>query len=130
MSDKKGIFTKEQEAKLAQIIDQAIKLKGFPEKLDGFVFKLLLSFTDDTYADMIPEPLKNDLSALATALLEKDYKTAEILATNLVNNCVDIPMIDEEAEALIFESVIKLVAGAVKKWLNKEQGKTVSEDKK
>ena len=115
----KGIFTSEQEKQLAQLLDDAVKLKGLAEIADGYIFRGIITFVDDSYADRLGTDIKDQLSKLATAVLEKDFKTAEIEATSLLNSLVDIPGLGEESEALLFKGAIELIVAAVQKWIER-----------
>ena len=63
----KGILTVVQEKKLAQILDDAVKVSGVFELIDGYLFKILLTFLDDTYADKLSVEIKTELGQLAEA---------------------------------------------------------------
>ena len=117
----KGIFTAEQEKKLAQLLDEAIRMKGFAELVDGFLFKALITFVDDSYADRLGEEIKADLSNLATACLEEDVEAAEALAAVLLNTLIDIPGLEEDSEALIFKGAVELIVASVMKWVESRQ---------
>lgn len=65
----KGIFTAEQEKFLAEKLDEAIKLKGILEVVDGMVFRGIISFVDNAYADKIQVEIKTKLQELVTAVI-------------------------------------------------------------
>jgi hypothetical protein len=122
----KGILTLEQEQKLGILLDDAIKLKGWiPELLDGYVFKAIITLVDDTFIDKLQEDLKVKLAALADAVMAEDIELSETLSTDIINELVDIPGLDEGAEGLIFKAVIEITVGAVIKWIvSKKSAKT------
>lgn len=122
--DTKGIFTKEQEQKIAGILDDVAKLKGFLELVDGYAFKIVIAFVDDEFAERIPEQYKDKLRALATALLNEDFDLAETLASEAINELVDLPLLDEETEGVIFKGAIEFVVGLVQKWIAKKKAAT------
>ena len=76
-----GILTKEQQQKVAAMLDDAVKLKGFAELLDGHLFKALIAFVDDTFVDKLNEELKTQLSDLVTACINEDLEAAQELQT-------------------------------------------------
>jgi len=116
--EEKGIFTLEQEKKLASLLDDVVKLKGvILELIDGYVFKAVITLVDDMFIDKIKEEIKIKLAALVDAVLAEDVELAETLATDLVNSLIDIPGLEEDAEGLIFKGVIELLAGAILKWI-------------
>lgn len=120
-----GIFTVEQEKKLAELLDNAIKLKGIAEFIDGYLFKAVITFVDDRFIDKIQEDIKIKLSALADACLDEDVELAQELAADLINSLIDIPGLDEESEGLLFKGVIEFIVGAVLDWIQTKTGKPV-----
>ena len=109
----KGILTAVQEKKLAQMLDDLVKLKGVLELVDGYVFKVVITLLDDRVVDKLKEEIKIKLAALVDAVLGEDVLLAEQLATDIINSLVDIPGLDEESEGLIFKGVIELIVGAI-----------------
>ncbi len=120
-----GIFTVEQEKKLAELLDNVVKLKGVAEFIDGYLFKAVITFVDDKFIDKIKEEIKVKLSALAEACLAEDVELAEELAADLMNSLIDIPGLDEESEGLLFKGVIELIVGAVLDWIQSKKGEPV-----
>ena len=108
-----GILTAVQEKKLAQMLDDLVKLKGVLELVDGYVFKVVITLLDDRVVDKLKEEIKIKLAALVDAVLGEDVLLAEQLATDIINSLVDIPGLDEESEGLIFKGVIELIVGAI-----------------
>ena len=51
---KKGILVKTVETKLAQKLDEVVKLNGLWESIDGIAFKLVISAVDDTLGEKNP----------------------------------------------------------------------------
>lgn len=119
--ENKGILTVDQEKKLAELLDNKINLKGFLELVDGYVFKALITFVDDKFADKIKVEVKTKLAELVDAVLADDVNKAEELAAEVINMLVDIPGLDEEAEGLLFKGVIQLLVGVVLDWINSKK---------
>jgi hypothetical protein len=117
----KGILTSEQEKALAQKLDEAIKLKGFLELIDGIVFKALITLLDDQLVEKLPEKIKTSLAAIATAVIANDVETAETLATDLINGLIDVPLLDEESEGLIIGAIIRLIVSSILTWINSKK---------
>ena len=118
----KGILTVVQEKKLAQILDDAVKVSGVFELIDGYLFKILLTFLDDTYADKLSVEIKTELGQLAEALMVSDWDAAELVATSIINRLVNIPGLDEDSEGLLFKGIIEIVVGAVLKLIGQKKG--------
>ena len=120
--DEKGIFTKEQEKFLANVIDDALKLKGFLELVDGYAARVVISVVDDQLIDKLKLEVKEKLAAVAEAALNEDIDAAEDAASDLLNFLVDIPGLDEDAEGLIFKGAVELALGAILKWIENKRG--------
>lgn len=123
--EEKGILNPEQEKKLAELLDELVKLKGFLELVDGYVFKALITFLDDKFADQIKVEIKLKLAELVDAVLAEDVEAAEILAADVINMLIDIPGLDEEAEGLLFKGIIQLLVGVVLDWINSKKEEPV-----
>lgn len=123
--EEKGILTPEQEKKLAELLDNVIKLKGFLELIDGYAFKALITFLDDKFADQIKLEIKLKLSELVNAVLAEDIPTAETLAAEVINMLLDVPGLDEESEGLLFKGVVQLVVGAILDWIETKKQEPV-----
>jgi len=108
-----GILTKQQEKKLAKIVDEAIELNGLLELVDGYAARVLISLIDDKALDKLPEGLKLNLSLLVDAAIDEDVERAEKIAANIINDFVDIPGLNENEELMIFEGAIKIIVGAI-----------------
>jgi hypothetical protein len=120
--EEKGILTVEQEKKLAELLDDVIKLKGVLELIDGYVFKALITFLDDKFGDKIKVEIKIKLGELVDAVLDVDLERAETLAADVINMLIDVPGLDEESEGLLFKGLIQLLVGVVVDWIeNKKQ---------
>jgi hypothetical protein len=122
----KGVLTLEQEKKLAELLDNAIKLNGILELIDGYVFKAVITFIDDTYIDKLSVDIKTQLAAIVTAVLANDVELAETLSGELISTLVKIPGLDEQSEGLLFKGLIEILVGSVIAWINKEKGTKVT----
>jgi hypothetical protein len=122
----KGILTAVQEKKLAEMLDDLVKLKGLLELIDGYVFKVVITLLDDTIVDKLREDIKIKLAALIDAVLGNDVLLAEELATDIINSLVDIPDLDEESEGLIFKGIVELIVGAILNKLEEIKGEKIT----
>src|ERR1035437_1439921 len=100
-----GILTPAQESQLAVWLDDLVKLKGFWELIDGYIFKILITLLDDKSLDK----LKVDLKAQ--------------LATDILVGLVQIPGVDSTVEGLIFGAAIQLAVAAIISKLQVKTGK-------
>lgn len=122
----KGILTVVQEKKLSEILDSAVKVSGIFEFIDGYLFKILLTFLDDTYADKLSVEIKTELGQLADALMASDWDAAENVATSIINRLIDVPGLDEDAEGLLFKGIVEIIIGAVLKLIGQKKGMIIA----
>jgi hypothetical protein len=122
----KGIFTREQEKKLASLLDDLIKLKGLFEVVDGLVFTAIISLVDDNYINKLPDEIKIKLSEIVEAVLADDVELAELKATELINALVDVPLLDEEMEGLLIGSFVRLIVSSILKWIEDKKEQPVT----
>jgi hypothetical protein len=122
----KGIFTREQEKKLASLLDDLIKLKGLFEVVDGLVFTAIISLVDDNYINKLPDEIKIKLSEIVEAVLNDDVELAELKATELINALVDVPLLDEEMEGLLIGSFVRLIVSSILKWIEDKKEQPVT----
>lgn len=121
MADNKGIFTAEQEKVLAVMVDDAVKLKGFAELIDGYVARIAVTVIDDQLIDKLKAEIKVKLADLATAVLAKEWDTAEELAAEVLDDLINIPGIDDDAESLLFKGFVEVLVAAIQMWIEKKR---------
>jgi hypothetical protein len=116
MSTEKGILTSELESKLAVMLDDAVKLTGILEAVDGMAFKIVITAIDNNVADKIPEPYKTTIAELLVDILqEQDYEAACNKAAMFLDTLIDIPGLDDPTEAMIFQGIFTVIAGLLAK---------------
>jgi hypothetical protein len=121
-----GILTRDQEQKLAEMIDDVLKFKGILELIDGYLARVLITILDDKIIDKIKEDVKIQLADLVEAAFDGDIELAEAKAADLINMVIDIPGLDETSEGLIFAGAIKIAVGAILAWIEQRKGTTVT----
>lgn len=112
----KGILSKELEVKIAQQLDNLIKLNGFLEIIDGKAFQLIIQQIDDKFAEKIPEPYKSEIKEMiVTVYEEQNYEQAIYDAMDFLDTLIDIPLIDDESEAMVFRGLASIIFAIVAK---------------
>jgi hypothetical protein len=112
----KGVLSPELESKIAQWLDDAIKLPAILEAVDGMAFKLVISQLDNKFGEMIPQPYKGQISELFEMVFdEQDYTAAITLGFEALDTIIDLPLFDDETEALIFEGFAQIVIAILAK---------------
>lgn len=119
----KGFLTNDQEKQLAKIIDDAIKAKGLLELVDGFAAKALITVIDDAVLNKInlSDALKFNIQALIDAALNEDVEEAQDIASDIINDLVDVPGLDEDTEGLLIKGAVEFVVAAIIKWVQDKE---------
>lgn len=124
MSDKKGILSKKDEKWLSKFLDEAIKLKGIAEAVDGFAFRILIVTLDNIVIEKyVPEDWQNPIEKLIE--LGKARDKAGIAA--FLDSKIDLPWVSDVAEIAIFNSVVTFIAGQMYKYIDSIE---IAEDEK
>jgi hypothetical protein len=103
---RKGILTPDQEKKLANILDEKIKLNGLLEAFDFYLFKALIQVVDDYAVDKLEDNLQLQIIEFVDLVIEGKYEEASEVAAKLSDNVIDIPGIDDEKEGVIFKETL------------------------
>ncbi len=125
MTEEKGILLVEDEKKLSVIIDDAIKGKGVLELVDGYLARVAIGYVDNSLVDKLKADLKAKLAVTAKLAIAEDWEAAETSLADLLNSYVDVPVLEEDSEGLIFLGLIQLIAGAIKAAIEKKKAEKV-----
>lgn len=118
----KGLLTRDQEKFFGKLIVDGLELKGLPGLAARFGIPILIKTVDDNYGDKIEDPWRGYLTQLITKLqlaLEDGVLTEEELddllnlAAEILNAEIDIPLLDETSELIIFTQTLKLIAAFI-----------------
>lgn len=122
MANRKGLFTPEQEDFLATVLDDFFKFKNpLLEQFDKIVFKNLVRIGDDTGFEKISQDWKDSLVPIIDAAMLGKVEEVRKFTTDLLNEKIDIPKIDEEQELMIFDAFTKFIAAAVDYYIQKKK---------
>jgi len=125
---KKGILTKEEEKFFGKLIADEIHVEGIWSPIVKWTLPMLISAVDNNVGDNIPEPWQTHAERLTTMIhvsmqdkiITKEEQEDIINYTAIVINAeVDIPLLDEEQEALTFITLLKFLASVIRKWVTK-----------
>jgi hypothetical protein len=121
MTERKGLFTPQQEDFLAKLLDEIVKFKNpFLEMVDGMVFKVLIQTADNQGLDKIPEEYKADLRSLIDAAMAEKWEEVRRLFTDVLVKHANF-FKNAEASLLFFDGVTKLIMSAIDWYVQKKQ---------
>lgn len=108
---RKGLFSKEHEKKLAQMIDDAKKWKNpLIEMADGKISLMSIMYIDNVWLDKIPDEFQNPLEPIIDKMFEGDYLQAADELADIADQYIDIPGLDKTNEHDLIYHFIVFVA--------------------
>ena len=119
-----GLLTEEQEKFFAGVIADEVPVSGLWKLSLKWTLPILVGAIDDNYGEKVPEPWANYARQLFTStyLALQDGKFSEeeqeqivTLCADILNKEIDIPLLEEDDEAVVFLQLLKLIASLLKK---------------
>lgn len=116
MSTEKGLLTELVRDKAAQQLDDLYKGSGLIEVLDGKIFKLTISLLDNKFGEMVKDPYKTEIRELVhTVYMEEDVEAGLTMAFSYLNSHIDIPLLDDAMEDMLFKGLLQITLSLVAK---------------
>ena len=107
---------------LAKALDEFLKFKNaIIEKFDGPVALIVIKGVDNRFADRINPEWKTPLIPVIDKALEGDVEETRRLVTDLINQKIDIPGIQEDIELMMFDGFTRFAAAAVAWYLERKK---------
>lgn len=94
--------------RVAKRLDEKIKFKGALELMDGIIFRSIITLLDGHLAYKVPEKYQGTVIAFLTAFADDDYSNIDEELVEQINELVDIPGLNEEAEGILLKCIIEL----------------------
>jgi len=124
---KKGLMTKDEAKFYGDLISGVIEIKNpILRKMVQWAIPIMLDAIDNRVGDKLPEPWQSHAEQLTTKMYEvmqdkviTPEEEAELIemTTNLINENVDVPLLDEDEEAMAFMFLLKFIASLLRKFL-------------
>jgi hypothetical protein len=120
MADGK-FFTKETKDLIVNVVDDAVKLGVIGELVDGLAARGLVNIVDHYGDKYVPDEYDATINEVATLALNGEYELAGGKAGELINDLVDIPMLDDSIEKLVFVDGLKFVVRLLQDYIEKKR---------
>ena len=123
---KKGLLTKKEIKFFTNFLLGKIKVKGLLGKAMKWLLPSLLDKLDDNFGDRLPEPWQTFTEEIFTKLymamrdkVISDEEAADMIAycEKIINEKIDLPMIGEDGEAVIYMTSLKTLSSYLRKAL-------------
>lgn len=122
MTNRKGLFTPEQENFLIEVLTNVIKLKGtFFNMFKRLIIKTLVRGIDDMGFDKINPNWKEKLKPIIDSVLSGNYETSRQYITDLLNEKINFKNTSEETELRLFDSATRFIAAAIDMYIEKKR---------
>jgi len=130
VGNKLGIFDRPEGTIFARFIAGKLPVKGFAKAGLKLLLPGFLNGLDDRLGDRIPEPWQThceELTTLTAAALEDDVITPEEedmliqKCATIISERVNIPLLDEDTEAMAFLFLMQTLAATLKGVFTKDK---------
>ncbi len=121
-----GLLTREQEKVVVGLLDDLIKGNAITEPISDLALKILVPMIDNNFlskaiaaAKLDPEDIAN-LQGAIDAVFAKDYEKAGDHIADLADAKIDVPLLDDVSENILFKSLFGILVAAIQTKVNKE----------
>ena len=120
MSDGK-VFTDGTKKSILDVVEKAIEVGPVLELVDVLVAKGILDVLDHVGDKFIPDNLDEDLNLVAELCLQEEWELAGASTGSLLNKLIDIPVLEEASEELVFTNGFKFLVSLIKNYIEKKK---------
>lgn len=114
MDERVGLLTKEQEKLVAEALDNFFTFKNrMVERLDKLMFTLIVRTGDNVGLDKLQDEWKARLIPVIDAAIAKDVEAVKKLGAEALDTSIDIPLVGDDTEKLVFSSFTTFLVSAV-----------------
>jgi len=119
LGEKEGLFTRDEIKVLWKIASGKLPIPGILKPIVNLIVPSLLDGFDNKVGDRIPEPWQTHCENLVTIIIDavEDEKVTQeeaekitSYAAKVLDEQIDIPMLDDDTEAVVFEETLRLLA--------------------
>lgn len=125
MSDGK-VFSKETKELLVKAGSEVIKEK-VPFYIKWFipsVLRIVVNFIDTKADRFVPDSIDPLINEAILAGFGGNYELASIKAGSALNKVINIPLIEEDAEQVMFVEGVRFLISLIKDWIEKRKVKS------
>ena len=132
LGNKERLATKEEMKVLWKIVSGELPIPGILKPIANLVMPGILDGLDNKVGDRIPEPWQTHCENLVTmtvnAVEDKIITQEEVegvmeYAAKIVDEKIDIPMLDDDVEAIVFLETFRLLAALLYSAFKKKEKK-------
>lgn len=121
----KGVLTTVQEKWLRRFVDNLIKLNRTLELVDGLVIGTIIGWFDN---HLIENKLSDETKEKVINIINLGIARDLTGLAEYCNKVIDIPKVEEDAEAVIFGTGVPYFAALVYSYVDKQQAITDNSD--
>ncbi len=122
-----GLLTREQEKVVVGLLDDLIKGNAITEPISDLALKILVPLIDNNFlgkavtAANLTDTNVESLRGAIDALFNKDYELAGDHIAALVDSKIDVPLLDDLTENILFKSLFGILVAAIRSKVDKNK---------
>jgi len=106
---------------LAQMGDDLVKLPIWVEPFDKMGFSAVINLVDKQADKYIPDNLDKPINEAITEAFNGNYDGASSKIGTALNVVIDIPLLNEDSEQVLFVSGVTFLVSLIKTWIEKKK---------
>ena len=117
------VFSKETKELIIKAGSKVIKEKVpfYLKWLIPFVLRIIINFIDTKADKFVPDAIDPLINEAIIAGFNGNYELASIKAGSALNKVINIPLVEEDAEQVMFVGGVEFLISMIKDWIEKEK---------
>jgi hypothetical protein len=134
LGNKEGLATKKEIKVLWKIVSGELPIPGILKPITNLVVPGILNGLDNKVGDRIPEPWQTHCENLVTMVVkavedkvitQEEVEAVMEYAAKVIDEKIDIPMLDDDMEAIVFMETSRLLAALLYSAFKKKEKEIV-----
>jgi hypothetical protein len=134
LGNKEGLATKEEINVLWKVVSGELPIPGILKPIANLIVPGILDGFDNKVGDRIPEPWQTHCENLVTmtvkavedkVITQEEVEEVMEYAAKVVDEKIDVPMLDDDVEAIVFMETFRLLAALLYSAFTKKGKETV-----
>jgi hypothetical protein len=134
LGNKEGLATKEEINVLWKVVSGELPIPGILKPIANLIVPGILDGFDNKFGDRIPEPWQTHCENLVTmtvkavedkVITQEEVEEVMEYAAKVVDEKIDVPMLDDDVEAIVFMETFRLLAALLYSAFTKKGKETV-----
>lgn len=115
------VLLKETKKNLRVVLEDAIKLGVVGELVDGPIIAGAINIVDHYGDKVIPDEYDPIINSACEKIIAKDYDGATVNLATIMNKLIDIPVLDEATEEVVFINGLRFLVSILQNYIQKKK---------